>query len=88
MQVVQEALDRIMQGRTCLVVAHRLSTVRGAASIAFMSRGVLLEQGSHEQLMALHDGAYAKLVRLQTMMPQHADEVAARSETSAEAPSS
>jgi ABC-type multidrug transport system fused ATPase/permease subunit len=60
--VVQAALEKLMAGRTCIVVAHRLSTIRGAHSIAVMRAGKLLEQGSHEELSALPGGAYAQLM--------------------------
>ena len=62
---VQAALAGIMRGRTTIVVAHRLSTIRSADSIAVVQQGKLLEQGSHEQLMARPGGAYASLVRHQ-----------------------
>jgi ATP-binding cassette subfamily B (MDR/TAP) protein 1 len=63
--VVQEALDRIMVGRTSVVVAHRLSTIRNADKIALVYRGAVLEEGSHEALMALPSGGYARLVAAQ-----------------------
>jgi ATP-binding cassette, subfamily B, bacterial len=60
---VQEALARLMQGRTTFVVAHRLSTVRGADRIVVMGHGRVVESGSHEELL-LAGGAYARLNRL------------------------
>ncbi|RVE75305.1 hypothetical protein OJAV_G00015350 [Oryzias javanicus] len=60
-KTVQEALDRAREGRTCIVIAHRLSTIQNSDIIAVMSRGILIEQGTHDQLMALK-GAYYKLV--------------------------
>jgi ATP-binding cassette subfamily B (MDR/TAP) protein 1 len=66
-KVVQEALDRLMVGRTTVVVAHRLSTVRDANSIAVVYKGKLVEQGTHNELLALKDGAYARLVRHQML---------------------
>ena len=62
--VVQEALDRLSEGRTTLVIAHRLSTVRDADKIVVMDKGQVVEQGSHEELLAL-GGTYAGLHRLQ-----------------------
>lgn len=60
-QTVQEALDKAREGRTCIVIAHRLSTIQNSDIIAVMSRGILIEKGTHDQLMALN-GAYYKLV--------------------------
>ncbi|WP_298458233.1 ABC transporter ATP-binding protein [uncultured Cellulomonas sp.] len=64
-RLVQEALARLMHGRTTLVVAHRLSTIRGADRIAVLDSGALVEVGSHAQLVAA-GGAYAMLERLGT----------------------
>ncbi|CAL9081642.1 unnamed protein product, partial [Musa textilis] len=65
-RVVQEALDRVMVGRAAVVVAHRLSTIRGAEKIAVVKNGVVAEQGRHETLMGIQNGIYASLVALQT----------------------
>ncbi len=59
-RLVQEALENLRSERTCFVIAHRLSTVRQADRILVLDRGRLIEQGSHEELLA-HGGAYAKL---------------------------
>ncbi|XP_062084632.1 ABC transporter B family member 11-like [Humulus lupulus] len=64
-RVVQEALDRIMVNRTTVVVAHRLSTVRNADSIAVIHRGKMVEKGSHNELVKDPEGAYSQLIRLQ-----------------------
>ncbi|MFF3961445.1 ABC transporter ATP-binding protein [Streptomyces griseorubiginosus] len=58
--LVQEALWRLMEGRTALVVAHRLSTVAGMDQLVVLDRGRIVEQGSHQELLSL-DGPYAKL---------------------------
>ncbi|WP_265501861.1 ABC transporter ATP-binding protein [Paracoccus beibuensis] len=63
-RLVQDALDRLSQGRTTLVIAHRLSTIRNADKIVVMDGGRVVEEGSHDQLMA-KGGAYARLVALQ-----------------------
>lgn len=63
-KAIQEALDRLMQGRTSLVIAHRLSTVRSADRIAVMESGCIVEIGDHETLMA-QGGRYRELVEHQ-----------------------
>ncbi|KAK1398690.1 Multidrug resistant ABC transporter family protein [Heracleum sosnowskyi] len=65
-RVVQNALDGVMVHRTTVVVAHRLSTIRGADVIAVVKNGVIVEKGKHESLMNIKDGVYASLVALQT----------------------
>ncbi len=64
-QLVQDALDRLMQHRTTLVIAHRLATVRKADRICVLDRGKLFETGTHDELVQIPDGLYAKLVRMQ-----------------------
>jgi subfamily B ATP-binding cassette protein MsbA len=63
--LVQEALERLMVGRTSFVIAHRLSTVLNADWILVMSRGTIVEQGTHVALLRNPDGLYAQLYRMQ-----------------------
>jgi ABC-type multidrug transport system fused ATPase/permease subunit len=63
-QLVQQALDNLMQGRTSFVIAHRLSTIRKADQIVVIDKGTVLESGSHEQLMKA-GGLYRKLIDMQ-----------------------
>lgn len=63
-RVVQEALDRLMVGRTSFVIAHRLSTIKNADKIMVLEKGQLIEQGNHDELMAM-DGLYAHLYKIQ-----------------------
>ncbi|XP_051122621.1 putative multidrug resistance protein [Andrographis paniculata] len=65
-RAVQEAIDRACLGRTTVIVAHRLTTIRSADTIVVMESGRVTESGSHEKLMQIgEDGAYFKMVKLQ-----------------------
>ncbi|KAK3161654.1 hypothetical protein QOZ80_1BG0079800 [Eleusine coracana subsp. coracana] len=63
-RIVQDALDQVMVSRTTIIVAHRLSTIKGADMIAVTKDGKVAEKGKHESLMAIKGGAYASLVEL------------------------
>ena len=63
-RLIQAAIERLMEGRTAIVIAHRLSTIRNADRILVLNEGRLMEEGSHDQLLA-QDGLYATLYRLQ-----------------------
>lgn len=62
--LIQDALAKLLAGRTALVIAHRLSTIEGADRILVMHKGALREEGSHRELLA-RDGIYARLYRMQ-----------------------
>jgi ATP-binding cassette subfamily B protein len=66
--LIQRAMNRLMEGRTTFVIAHRLSTIRDADTILVMERGSIVEQGSHEELLARR-GAYYELYRSQFTEP-------------------
>nr|WP_246849369.1 ABC transporter ATP-binding protein [Rubellimicrobium arenae] len=74
--IVQDALDRLSAGRTTLVIAHRLSTVRAADKIVVLDRGRVVDQGTHAELLA-RGGLYAELHRLQFKDSEGADGTAA-----------
>ncbi|XP_078572123.1 ATP-dependent translocase ABCB1-like [Branchiostoma floridae x Branchiostoma japonicum] len=60
-KVVQEALDRASQGRTCIVIAHRLTTIQDSDKIVVIHKGKKIEEGKHEKLMKLNGGQYRRL---------------------------
>ena len=68
-QRIQQAFERMMQGRTSFIVAHRLSTIQSADVILVMKDGHIVEQGTHESLMA-QNGFYANLYNSQFVMPE------------------
>lgn len=64
-KLVQEALEILMEGRTNIIIAHRLSTIRSADQILVLDQGVIAEQGTHQELIALENGIYKNLSNLQ-----------------------
>ncbi|XP_076941871.1 ABC transporter B family member 27-like [Bidens hawaiensis] len=70
--LVQDAMDSLMQGRTVLVIAHRLSTVKSADTVAVISDGQIAESGTHEELLNMN-GIYTALVRRQLQVPQNGE---------------
>jgi subfamily B ATP-binding cassette protein MsbA len=67
-KVIQKELDKLMQGRTTMVIAHRLSTVENADKILVMDQGQIIEQGSHQELLA-KEGEYYKLYNMNLIEP-------------------
>lgn len=63
--IVQKALDNLMQNKTVFVIAHRLSTINNANRIAVINEGELVELGTHDELMSIHDGNYKHLYEMQ-----------------------
>lgn len=72
-RLVQAAVDRLLEGRTVFVIAHRLSTVRHATQILVLDRGEIIERGTHDELLA-RGGAYARLYQLQFRTNDAGDE--------------
>lgn len=70
--LVQDAIDKAMVGRTVLIIAHRLSTVRNANKVLVVDKGVIAESGTHDQLLS-QDGVYKKLVLRQLQAGQAND---------------
>jgi ABC-type multidrug transport system fused ATPase/permease subunit len=64
-KLVQEALEVLMEGRTSIIIAHRLSTIRSADQILVLDQGIIAEQGTHQELIALENGIYKNLSNLQ-----------------------
>lgn len=67
-RLVQDALEKMMKNRTSIVIAHRLSTIQNADNIVVLQKGEIVEQGSHNELLA-KNGTYKKLVDLQSLAP-------------------
>ncbi len=69
-RVVQDALDKLMEGRTSIVIAHRLATVRSSDRIYVIEQGRVIEEGTHEELSAIPNGIYSSLARLQFVVSE------------------
>ena len=69
-RVVQDALDKLMEGRTSIVIAHRLATVRSSDRIYVIEQGRVIEEGTHEELSAIPNGIYGSLARLQFVVSE------------------
>ncbi|HRZ31111.1 MAG TPA: ATP-binding cassette domain-containing protein, partial [Flavobacterium sp.] len=64
-KLVQEALETLMKGRTSIIIAHRLATIRSADNILVLNNGVIAEQGTHKELVEVENGIYKNLSNLQ-----------------------
>lgn len=64
-KVVQDALNKLMEGRTSIIIAHRLATIRDVDCIYVIDKGRIIEQGTHEELSLIEDGVYNSLAKLQ-----------------------
>jgi len=62
--LVQDALEKLMRGRTCIIIAHRLSTIQNAHNIAVIEKGMVIEKGTHRELLD-KNAAYYNLVQKQ-----------------------
>ena len=62
--MIQEALERLVKGRTTIAIAHRLSTLRNADKLVILDQGKIVEMGTHDELLK-KNGVYAKLVKMQ-----------------------
>ncbi|CAF5013927.1 unnamed protein product, partial [Rotaria sp. Silwood1] len=73
-KIVQEALERACEGRTTIVIAHRLTTIQNADQIYVLDNGSVIEQGTHETLMAKEGGKYQAMVKRQQIERIHDDQ--------------
>ncbi len=64
-KLVQDALNQLLEGRTSIIIAHRLATIRDADYIYVIDQGRIIEEGTHEELIQLENGTYRALAKLQ-----------------------
>ena len=64
-EIIQKAIDTLTQGKTSIVIAHRLATVKNADRIIVMDQGKIVEQGTHKELLSVANGFYTKLYEVQ-----------------------
>ena len=64
-EIIQKAMDKLMENRTSFVIAHRLSTIKNADRIAVINEGELVELGTHDELMNIKNGQYKALYEMQ-----------------------
>ena len=64
-KLVQSALDTLMEGRTTIIIAHRLSTIRNVDKIVVLNQGIIIEEGTHQELSTMDNGFYSHLLKLQ-----------------------
>lgn len=81
-RIVQSALDKVSKGRTTILIAHRLSTVRNADNIVVLDSGNVVESGTHQELLARPQGAYKKLIDAQSLLLGEDSELSYKLETS------
>ncbi|KAF2655201.1 leptomycin B resistance protein pmd1 [Lophiostoma macrostomum CBS 122681] len=77
-QRIQAAIERASHGRTVISIAHRLSTIRAASQIIVMRAGTIIERGNHDELLAIENGSYAEMIRLQSVKPPANDRSSSR----------